>query len=137
MPGLHHPVTGPLGGDGEAVKLARQADGEVANVDHLLDLAEPFLEDLPGLEADEPAERLLLLPQDFAEEPHELAAAGRRNIAPGEEGLVGAGHGGGDILGRGRRNSADRPAVYGRAGFEIPLRRSHAEPLEQRPRLTA
>jgi hypothetical protein len=48
MPGLHHPVLGPLGGDGEAEQLARQADGEVADVDHLLDLAQALGEVLPA-----------------------------------------------------------------------------------------
>jgi hypothetical protein len=33
-------VAGALAGDGQAVQLARQADREVADVDHLLHLAE-------------------------------------------------------------------------------------------------
>ena len=89
----------PLGGDGQPVELARQADGEVANVDHLLDLAQPLLEDLARLEADQPPERLLLLAKHLAEQPHELAAARRRDDAPGEEGVVGAADGGGDVGG--------------------------------------
>ena len=46
---------GPLGGDGQAVELARQADGEVADVDHLLHFAEALLRDLARLERDQRA----------------------------------------------------------------------------------
>ena len=40
VPHLHQAVARPLGRDGPAVELAREADGEVADVDHLLDLAQ-------------------------------------------------------------------------------------------------
>ena len=40
VPRLHQAVAGPLAGDRQAVQLAGQPDGEVADVDHLLDLAE-------------------------------------------------------------------------------------------------
>ena len=50
MPGLHQPVAGPFGGDGPAVQLPRQADGELADVDHLLHLAERLGGDLAGLD---------------------------------------------------------------------------------------
>ena len=39
VPGLHQPVARALGRHRPAVQLPRQADGEVADVDHLLDLA--------------------------------------------------------------------------------------------------
>ena len=51
MPCLHHAMAGSLGGDGEAVELARQADGVVANVDHLLHFAARLGDDLAGLDA--------------------------------------------------------------------------------------
>ncbi len=88
MPGLHHVVARPLGRDGEAVKLTRKADGEVADVDHLLHLAEAFLDDLAGLDRDQAAERGLMGAQLLAEEPHQLAAPGRRHRAPDEERLL-------------------------------------------------
>ena len=50
---------GPLGGHRQAVELARQADREVADVDHLLHLAAAFGADLAHLEAHQVAERLL------------------------------------------------------------------------------
>ena len=56
MPGFHHAVAGALGGDGQAVELARQADGEIADVDHLLHFAEAFGRDLAGFDRDQPAE---------------------------------------------------------------------------------
>ena len=87
VPGLEHAVAGPLGGDRAAEELAREADREVADVDHLLHLAEALLRDLAGLERDERAERLLLAPQLLAEQPHELAAARRGHVAPDLEGL--------------------------------------------------
>ena len=94
VPRLEHAVAGALGRDREAEELAREADGEVADVDHLLHLAEALLGDLAGLERDERAERLLLAPQLLAEQAHELAAARRGHVAPGLEGRGGARDGG-------------------------------------------
>ena len=82
VPLLHHPVAGPLGGDGQPVQLARQADGEVADVDHLLDLAEALGADLAGLDGDERAEVGLVLAQQLAELADERAAHRRRHGAP-------------------------------------------------------
>ena len=50
MPGLGHAMARTLGGDGETVQLAREADGEVADVDHLLHFAEALGDDLADLE---------------------------------------------------------------------------------------
>ncbi len=85
VPLLVHAVAGPLRLHGQAVELARQADREVAHVDHLLDLAEALGEDLAHLERDQPAERLLVLAQLVAELAHDLAALRRRHHAPGRE----------------------------------------------------
>ena len=63
MPLLVHAVARPLAVHRQAVELARQADREVADVDHLLHLAQPLGEDLAHLERDQPAERLLVLAQ--------------------------------------------------------------------------
>ena len=90
MPRLGEAVARTLRGDRAAVELAREADGEVADVDHLLHLAEPLLRDLPDLERDERAERLLLAAQLLAEQPHELAAVRPGQVAPGRERLGGA-----------------------------------------------
>jgi hypothetical protein len=78
-------ATGPLGRDRLAEELARLADGEVADVDHLLHLAPPLGPDLPDLERHEGAEVLLGLAQLLAEQAHELAAPRRRDIPPRRE----------------------------------------------------
>ena len=91
MPLLHQPVLGALADDGEAVELPRQAEREVADVDHLLDLALALGEDLAGLEGDQPAEVALGAAKLVAEQAHELAAPRRRHAAPLlERGLRGA-----------------------------------------------
>src|SRR4029078_7099320 len=81
VPRLREAVTRTLRGDRLPVELARQPDREVADVDHLLDLPEALLRDLPALEGDERAERLLLAAQLLAEQPDELPAAGARSVA--------------------------------------------------------
>ena len=53
MPLLHQAMAGPLAGDRQAVELPAEADGEVADVDHLLHFAEGFLRDLAGFPADD------------------------------------------------------------------------------------
>jgi len=94
MPGLEHPVPRALGRDRTAEELPREPDREIADVDHLLYLAEALLGDLPGLERDQRAERLLLLAQLFAEQADELAATGRGNVPPALEGGGGTRDGG-------------------------------------------
>ena len=42
MPALHHAMLATFGRDGQAIELAGQPDGEIADVDHLLDFAEAF-----------------------------------------------------------------------------------------------
>ena len=114
VPLLDHPVVGPLAGDGQAIELARQADGEVADVDHLLDLAEAFLDDLAGLQRHQPGKRLLGGAQFLAEQPDQLAAPRRRDRAPLEERVCGMRAGRRDIIGRRRtrpiRSAARRSA---------------------------
>ena len=90
MPGLHHAMPRPFGGDGEPVDLAREPDCEVADVDHLLHFAEPLRNDLSGLEGHDRAERLLGGPEFVADEPHQFAPSRRRNEAPDREGAFGA-----------------------------------------------
>ena len=63
MPLLHHPVARPLGRERQTVELPRQADREVADVDHLLHFAVAFDADLAHLERDQIAERLLEIAQ--------------------------------------------------------------------------
>ena len=70
VPRLHQPVAGSLAGDREAVQLARETDREVADVDHLLDLAEALGADLAGLDRHQLAELVLVLAEELTEPPH-------------------------------------------------------------------
>ncbi len=101
VPLLHQAVAGPLAGDGQAVQLARQADGEVADVDPLLDLAQALARDLADLAGDQRAEVGALRAHPLADAPHQFAAARRRHRAP---------------RGEGRRGGRDRAVGVGRAG---------------------
>ncbi len=91
MPLLIHAVAGPLRRHGEPVELAGEADGEVGDVDHLLDLALALGEDLAHLQRDERPQRLLLLTQGVPDEAHILASFGRRQHPPLDEGLLSRG----------------------------------------------
>jgi hypothetical protein len=86
VPGFHHAVVRALGGDGQAVELARQADREIADVDHLLHLAQAFGQDLAGFQGDQAAKLGLGGAQFFTQQAHQLATAGGGDLAPGQEG---------------------------------------------------
>jgi hypothetical protein len=119
VPRLPHRVPGALRGDGEAVELAGHADGEVADVDHLLDLAEALLADLPALEGHEGAERVLRRAQLLAQQADELAPAGRRHVAPRVEGLGGPLDGAVHAGGVGGGHRGEDGAVDGGADLEV------------------
>ena len=89
MPGFHHPVISPFRRDGAAVELARQPNGEIADIDHLLDLAETLRHDLAGLERHETAEVILGGTQLLREYPDELPTSRRRDRPPCIKGLRG------------------------------------------------
>eukprot|EP01132_Coremiostelium_polycephalum_P017959 gene17958-biopygen9566 len=90
VPGFTHVVARTLGGDGQAVQLARQADGEVADVDHFLHFTQTFLGDLAGFPRHQLAEVGLVLAQHVAELAHQLTTTGGRHLAPGLECMLGA-----------------------------------------------
>ncbi len=92
MPLLVHAVLGPFGVHGEAVQHARLADGEIGDIDHLLDLAHALGLDLAVLQGHEAAERVLVLAQLLAHEPHGLPALRRRHQPPGRGRGHGCGH---------------------------------------------
>ena len=81
MPGLGHPVAGPLGSDHEAMQLPREADGEIADVDHLLHFAQALGDDLADLERHQRAERLLRGAQFFSQQAHESPRRGPESRA--------------------------------------------------------
>ena len=75
-------MAGPLGRDGQSVKLARQPHREIADVDHLLHFAEAFLQNFSVLDRDQTAERFFVGTQFLAEQTHQFATARRRHLAP-------------------------------------------------------
>ena len=81
-------MIGALGLNRQTIELTRQADGEVADVDHLLHFAEPLRLDLADLDRHQPAEFRLGGAQFLAQQADKLAAARRRDAAPFEEGGV-------------------------------------------------
>ena len=89
-PGFNELVIGALGLDREAVELTRQADGEVADVDHLLHFAETFRLDLADLDRHQPTEFGFGGAQFLGEQADKFAPARRRDAAPFEEGGVAA-----------------------------------------------
>src|SRR5271169_4611439 len=72
------------------MQLPRQAHGEIADVDHLLDFAEAFGDDLADLDRDEAAQIRLGGAQLLSEEADELAPPRRGNLAPFVERRLGA-----------------------------------------------
>src|SRR5205085_2808129 len=82
MPLLEHAVIGPLAGNRQAVKLPREADGEVAHVDHLLDFAETFALDLSTFQRDEHSQIVFRLAQRLADLTDNVASLRRWNNTP-------------------------------------------------------
>ena len=79
---FHHAVKGAFGGDGQAVELAGEACGEVADVDHFLDFAEGFLFYFADFEGDEVGEVGFAFAEFEAEAADEFAALGGGDEAP-------------------------------------------------------
>ncbi|MCA9991754.1 MAG: hypothetical protein KDE29_12220 [Anaerolineales bacterium] len=92
MPLLEHAVGGALGGHGQAVELARESHGKVGDVDHLLHFAVPFGADFAHFQADQVAQRLLVLAQGAAQVADEQAALRGGPLAPLLEAGLGLAH---------------------------------------------
>ena len=115
MPLLHHAVVRPLARQGEALELARQADGVVADVDHLLHLALALGGYLAHLEGDQTTKVGLGRAQFLADQADELTPARRGHAAPFGEGPGGGGDGVFDRLGARVGDMADNAARDRRA----------------------
>ena len=126
MPLLLQPVLAPLAGHGEAVELAGEADGEVADVDHLLDLAQALPQGLAHLQGHQPGQGLLVPAQLVAEGLHHLAPLGGRHQPPAQPGLVAAGEDGLELL---RGDVHDRAQGLPVHGGDHRLRLAAAQPL--------
>jgi hypothetical protein len=110
-------VPGAFAGDGQAVQLARQADGEIADVDHFLHFAQAFAETiLPTSSVTRRAKvglgrRAVLRPARRTSSPRR----GARDVAPLVKGGLRAGDDGGHFVGPGLMDLGDIGAVDGRA----------------------
>src|SRR5690606_16474627 len=108
-------------------ELARQADGEVADVDHLLYLAMTLGADFAHLQTDEIAERLFQLAQAIGQVADNRPPARSGHIAPTTEGVSGAI----DYLlidGRRRLDDGGNRLTRGRIGGDEALARRILEP---------
>jgi len=83
VPLLHHAVARAFAGHGEAVELAREADGKVGGVDHLLDFAFGFGENFAGFEGDEGGEVVERGAEGVGDFAEDETAAGGGVVAPG------------------------------------------------------
>lgn len=83
MPLFHDAVAGAFAGHGEAVELAREADGKVGDVDHLLDFALCFGENFAGFEGDEGGEVVERGAEGVGDFAEDETAAGGGVVAPG------------------------------------------------------
>jgi predicted LPLAT superfamily acyltransferase len=75
-------MVGPLGRDRQAVKLARQANRKVANVDHFLDFAQALRKRLASFKGNKAPERLFVRAQHFTQAAHQFATHRCGHIAP-------------------------------------------------------
>ena len=88
VPGFHHAVAGAFAGNRQAMQLARQSHGEVADVDHLLHLAQPSGAHLAASSDTQQAQGLFVLAQFLAQAAHQFAAPRGGHGAPLQEGGV-------------------------------------------------
>ena len=82
---LVHPVVGTFRVHGQPVELTRLTDGEVADVDHFLDLTQTFLVAFAHLVRDEGAQAFLFGTQRVAVLAHDFTALWRGPLAPFHE----------------------------------------------------
>src|SRR5699024_6167464 len=90
MPGLHESVARALGRHGQAVEHAGLSDGEVANIDHLLNLTLSLGHGLTGFCLNQHSQITLVLSQQLTPAFHHSAPGRCRDCAPGLESLMGA-----------------------------------------------
>ncbi len=113
MPLLEHAVFGSLARHGESVELARQADGEIGDIDHLLHFALALGQDLAHFERDQRAEIVFEAPQLVADLAHDLAALGGGEHAPAFEHFRCLGHHRLVFFGRREPNARQFAAIGG------------------------
>src|SRR5439155_957934 len=88
MPLLDQPVVASFRRDLSAEQLPGLADGQVADIDDLLDLAAGLAQDLAILQADEPGQLFFARTKTVTEPAHDLAAVRCRHLPPTRECFV-------------------------------------------------
>ena len=88
MPLLDQPVVASFRRDLSAEQLPGLADGQVADIDDLLDLAAGLAQDLAVLQADEPGQLFFARTKTVTEPAHDLAAVRCRHLPPTRECFV-------------------------------------------------
>ncbi|SIM25690.1 Uncharacterised protein [Mycobacteroides abscessus subsp. abscessus] len=118
-----------LGGHGLAVQLPGEPDRELADVDHLLYLAEGLGHDLPGLDGHQLGQILFVLDQQLTQTGHQRAAYGPGGGAPLRKCLGSFGYCRVDILCRTRGEDEERVTGDGSADGDalVPDRRFGVE----------
>ncbi len=112
-------VFGPFRGDRQAVELAGEPDGEVADVDHLLDFADGLLSDLAGLGADQHGQVFPSSSQGLADPTYVLAPPRSGHGPPAEKRLVGRGHDGIELFWPSRGEGGQRGPIDGRTNLQF------------------
>ncbi|MPM71924.1 hypothetical protein SDC9_118896 [bioreactor metagenome] len=82
MPLFHEAVLRAFRRHRQPVKLAREAYGEIADVDHLLNFAHALLQDFAHLHGDQASEVFFVFADTQRDLTHDLASDGRRYGAP-------------------------------------------------------
>ena len=82
VPVLNELVTAPFRSHGPSVQLPGETDGEITDVDHLLDLSQRFGVDLSGLHRHQCRKRRFVSAQRIAKRPDDFSASRRRHVAP-------------------------------------------------------
>src|SRR2546430_2315281 len=118
MPLFEHPMLGPFGGDSQTIKLARKADSEVADIDHLLHFAFTFSEDLARFERHKPAKILLRIAQGIAKLADQFTSLRRWNCPPLEKCVLGTLHGALILIRCGHPNCGKDLAINRRDSFK-------------------
>ena len=82
MPLLHQTMVRPFGLNRQAIQHARLADGEIADVDHLLHFAFAFGDNFSGLESDELAKFMFQFAERVSETANSVASDWTRRSPP-------------------------------------------------------
>ena len=113
MPLLHHAMLGPLAGNGQPRKLARQTHGKIADVDQLLHLAQGFLHRLARFQHDETGQISFAFARNLAHHPHQFATPGSRQLAPVQKTMMRLAHQRIDLVGGRKADLRQTAAING------------------------